>query len=242
MSLSPNVNVRLMNAKVACRIRPLNQSDLNLGVHCCLDYTTNCIEVFTPSGQYPFHCDHTFDELSSQLEVFDHCARPLVLDALTGINSTIIAYGQTGSGKTYTIEGDSDDSSEIGIIPRTIAVLLEAANERILSTKYSFAISFFEIYLEKLRDLLTSGAPLIAGQEKNVKIIGVNVCVKTISSYDQFLNYWRSGRSQSNDAIPKMLSYYEPTPLLSVVLSAIQTISRLKCSYVIYYKDESCFE
>jgi kinesin family member 5 len=200
MSLAPGVNVRLMNAKVVCRIRPLSISDFDSGVHCCLDYTTKCIEVFTPSGQYPFYCDHTFDELSSQREVFDHCARPLALDALSGINSTIIAYGQTGSGKTYTIEGDNDDPLKIGIIPRTIAVLFDAAEERSMSTKYSIAISYIEIYMEKLKDLLTPEIVPIAGQERSVKIIGEKVCVKTISSYDQFVIYWTSGTKQSHHA------------------------------------------
>ncbi len=27
----------------------------------------------------------------------------IVIDALNGINSTVLAYGQTGSGKTYTM-------------------------------------------------------------------------------------------------------------------------------------------
>jgi kinesin family member 5 len=193
MSLATGVNVRLMNAKVACRIRPLSKNDFDSGGHCCLDYTTKCIEVYTPSGQYPFYCDHTFDELSSQREIFDHCARLLALDALSGINSTIIAYGQTGCGKTYTMEGDIDDPLKTGIIPRTIAVLLEAADESNLSMRYSFAISYIEIYMEKLKDLLTPEIAPIAGQERYVKIIGEKVCLKTISSYDQFVMHWTSG-------------------------------------------------
>lgn len=200
MSVATGVNVRLMNAKVVCRIRPLSKNDLDSGGHCCLDYTTKCIEVFTPSGQYPFYCDHTFDELSSQLEIFNHCAQPLALDALSGVNSTVIAYGQTGSGKTYTIEGYSDDPLKLGIIPRTISFLLDAAEERSLTTKYTFAISYVQIYNEKLKDLLTPEIAPIAGQERNVKIIGEKVCVKTISSYNQFMMYWTSGTLKSHHA------------------------------------------
>lgn len=193
MLAAPGVNIRLMNAKVVCRIRPLSESDFDAGGRCCLDFTSKCIEVFTPSGQYPFYCDHTYDELSTQLEIFDQCVRPLALDALSGINSTIIAYGQTGSGKTYTIEGESDSSITIGIIPRTIAVLLDAAEENVLSARYSFSISYIEIYKEKLKDLLTPDLAPIAGKERSVKIIGEKVFMKTISSYDQFLMYWTSG-------------------------------------------------
>jgi len=39
---------------------------------------------------------------SSQDQVFDKIARPIVVDVLKGFNGTIFAYGQTGTGKTYT--------------------------------------------------------------------------------------------------------------------------------------------
>ena len=41
---------------------------------------------------------------SSQKEVFDTLARPLVNDLLKGKNGLLFAYGVTGSGKTYTMQ------------------------------------------------------------------------------------------------------------------------------------------
>ena len=195
MSLLADANVRLMNTKVVCRIRPLTQSERKVGGHGCVDYTTSNIEVFTSSGQYPFDCDHIFDESASQMDIFDYCARPLVEDALAGINSTILAYGQTSSGKTYTIEGDKSDPSKIGIVPRTVTALLEAAAERNLTTEFTFRISYIEIYMEKVKDLLIEEVLPIADLQRTVKIVGINISEKTISSFDQFMKYWKAGRT-----------------------------------------------
>eukprot|EP00882_Tetradesmus_deserticola_P026678 GHRQ01029455.1.p2 GENE.GHRQ01029455.1~~GHRQ01029455.1.p2 ORF type:complete len:138 (+),score=39.98 GHRQ01029455.1:153-566(+) len=64
-----------------------------------------------------FTFDHVYDQDSSQQEVYNQSARPLVLSTLQGYNAAIIAYGQTGTGKTYTMEGELEGQLR-GIIPR----------------------------------------------------------------------------------------------------------------------------
>lgn len=54
-------------------------------------------------GEKQFQFDRVFAQDSSQLEIFDVCARNLVLGCFVGYNATILAYGQTGSGKTHTM-------------------------------------------------------------------------------------------------------------------------------------------
>jgi hypothetical protein len=104
MATSSNAtDFRVVNARVVCRIRPQNNDEKKNGGHGCLDYTKSNIEVYTNLGQYPFDCDRIFSENDTQEDIFNYCARPLVEDALAGVNSTILAFGQTGSGKTYTI-------------------------------------------------------------------------------------------------------------------------------------------
>ena len=63
-----------------------------------------------------------------------------------------LAYGQTGSGKTHTMFGTGSD---VGIIPRSIAQILEAVEEaKENSWEYSLEASFLEIYQEQVFDLL----------------------------------------------------------------------------------------
>lgn len=54
-----------------------------------------------------FKFQHVLTRDSSQKEVFDHVAKPLIVDLLAGKNGLLFVYGITGSGKTYTM-GVSD--------------------------------------------------------------------------------------------------------------------------------------
>lgn len=52
--------------------------------------------------QYKFR--HVFKPDSTQKDVFDYVAKPLVSDVLRGKNGLLFAYGVTGSGKTHTMQ------------------------------------------------------------------------------------------------------------------------------------------
>ena len=77
--------------------------------------------VRTSDLQFTF--DTAFGGSSSQDDIFNVVARPIITDVLKGINGTIFAYGQTGSGKTFTITGGVDKYSDRGLIPRTLSAL-----------------------------------------------------------------------------------------------------------------------
>lgn len=95
---------------------------------------------------------------------------------LQGFNSTIFVYGQTGSGKTYTMEGYEytlaeqmtgqgrlltmapiiSNEENVGIAVRTIREFYKQ-KEKLkdhLKDKFFFYVSFFQIYNEKVYDLL----------------------------------------------------------------------------------------
>lgn len=64
-------------------------------------------------------------------------------------------YGQTGSGKTHTLLGDeSGVSSKKGVIANYITSLFHLLEGQ--SKKYEILVSFFEIYVECIKDLLKS--------------------------------------------------------------------------------------
>ena len=99
-----------------------------------------------------YEFDRVFDELSTQREVFSEM-EGLVTSVLDGYSACIFAYGQTGSGKTYTMEGDVDNESLRGVIPRTLEALCSEMQSR-SSMEYLIHISMIEIYNEKVYDLL----------------------------------------------------------------------------------------
>jgi hypothetical protein len=107
--------------------------------------------------QDPFHfksfrVDHTFGASSEQQEVYHTALRPLVRDVLAGYNGTCMVYGQTASGKTYTMFGSD---SSLGIAHFALSDLFDEAvrreEEGLLAKIF---VSFYQIYLENIYDLL----------------------------------------------------------------------------------------
>ena len=106
---------------------------------------------------------------SDQKKVYDMTGLPALAAAWDGINSCIFAYGQTGSGKTHTMMGDPEqiakeegcEESLLGVIPRLCKDLFDelenkekTAVQAGLRRKSDVRVRFYEIYNEKVKDLL----------------------------------------------------------------------------------------
>lgn len=76
------------------------------------------------------------------------------LDVLNGYNGTIFAYGQTSSGKTHTMEGVISDPTLHGIMPRIINDIFQHIYSMEENLEFHIKVSYFEIYMDKIRDLL----------------------------------------------------------------------------------------
>ena len=67
----------------------------------------------------------------------------------------MFAYGQTGAGKSYTMMGaDIDDEESKGIIPRIVAQIFASILSSPGNIEYTVRVSYMEIYMERIRDLL----------------------------------------------------------------------------------------
>ncbi|KXN86942.1 Kinesin-like protein KIF21B [Leucoagaricus sp. SymC.cos] len=112
----------------------------------------------------------TFDQVhgppTTQYELFESTAKPMITRFVDGFNCTILAYGQTSSGKTFTMTGvdleadPSDPNNGMGIIPRAVSTIFSCAKQlkEERGGAWSFGIkgSFVEIYNEDLLDLLST--------------------------------------------------------------------------------------
>ncbi|KAK6132997.1 hypothetical protein DH2020_033288 [Rehmannia glutinosa] len=146
--------------KVVVRIRPAK--GLGIGGTSVSKVSKNSLSV--AERNYTF--DSVFDSDSTQGDVYQLVGAPLVKDALSGYNTSILAYGQTGSGKTYTmwgppsamVEGPSVSGLQ-GIVPRIFQNLFseiqkEQGNSDGKMINYQCRCSFLEVYDEKIGDLL----------------------------------------------------------------------------------------
>ncbi|KAL2472909.1 Kinesin motor family protein [Forsythia ovata] len=146
--------------KVVVRLRPTNCR--GGGFQTVTKVSNDSVSV----GERKFTLDAVFDSNSTQEEVYQLVGAPLVKDALSGYNTSLLAYGQTGSGKTYTmwgppsamVEGPSASGLQ-GIVPRIFQSLFyeiqkEQENSDGKQINYQCRCSFLEIYNEKIGDLL----------------------------------------------------------------------------------------
>ena len=150
--------------KVAARVRPLVKREKDEGARICMTArpTDNAIDI---NNSITFTYDMVFGVDSTQEEVYEAAAAPLLDKLFHGYNATIFAYGQTGSGKTHSM-GTEDfhtdtlvSVSEQGIIPRVAAAIFARARQ-LPSASVAVSVSMLEIYEEKVHDLLGAGANL----------------------------------------------------------------------------------
>jgi len=142
--------------KVVARFRPQNKVEIASGGEPIVEFNSDdtcTIQSKEASGAFTF--DRVFDMSSRQADVFEYSIRPTVDDILNGYNGTVFAYGQTGAGKSYTMMGsDIDDDVGKGVIPRIIQQIFASILASPSNIEYTVRVSYMEIYMERIRDLL----------------------------------------------------------------------------------------
>ncbi|KZT67729.1 kinesin-domain-containing protein [Daedalea quercina L-15889] len=175
------------NIKVVCRFRPPNALELREGGDIVVSFSDNLQTVQLRSAQLSsgperdgFSFDRVFPPGTQQHEVFDYGVKDIVKDVLDGYNGTVFAYGQTGSGKTFTMMGADIDSQELkGLIPRITEQIFQSIVESDSHLEYVVKVSYMEIYLERIRDLLAPQNDNLQVHEEKSK----GVYVKNLTDY-----------------------------------------------------------
>lgn len=146
-------------------------------------------------AQGSFTFDRVFDMTSRQNEVFDYSIRPTVDDILNGYNGTVFAYGQTGAGKSYTMMGtDIMDEKGKGIIPRIVEQIFTSILSSASDIEYTVRVSYMEIYMERIRDLLApQNDNLPVHEEKNRGVYVKGLLEVYVSSVDEVYEVMRRG-------------------------------------------------
>ncbi|NXE22362.1 KIF14 protein, partial [Ardeotis kori] len=157
---------------VAVRVRPFSNREKNENSVPVISMSGSETAVRNPATNqvYSFSYDFSFwsfdkrhPNFASQAMIYKTLAVPLLDRAFEGYNTCLFAYGQTGSGKSYTMMGFDEDR---GIIPRLCEDLFTriAQTDKQQVVSYHLEMSFFEVYNEKIHDLLVFKAE--SGQKK----------------------------------------------------------------------------
>ncbi|GAX82351.1 hypothetical protein CEUSTIGMA_g9780.t1 [Chlamydomonas eustigma] len=129
---------------------------------------------FKFDGVYDSSCISTSPAALSE-SLYKQTLEPVVESLFTGYNCTVFAYGQTGAGKSFTMGTSSTSNSKneqvlhsakgtmkgptdtcwIPMMPRVANQVAEGARKLVeAGVNVSLTCSFFEIYQDRVRDLL----------------------------------------------------------------------------------------
>uniref|UniRef100_A0A0K0ED16 Kinesin-like protein n=1 Tax=Strongyloides stercoralis TaxID=6248 RepID=A0A0K0ED16_STRER len=164
------------NVIVAVRVRPFNKRELKRNAECIIDMPNLNETIIRNSkdkkDEKKFQFDYSywsFDDFYvdkngvnignsskyiDQKRIFNDLGKIVLNNAWKGFNVSLFSYGQTGSGKSYSIVGFQSNK---GLVPKICEELFRTISEKKEKKyEYQICISMFEIYCEKIRDLLVT--------------------------------------------------------------------------------------
>ncbi|XP_062313229.1 kinesin heavy chain-like [Osmerus eperlanus] len=222
--------------KVMCRFRPLNESEQSRGDKYIPKFKGEDTVVITGK---PYVFDRVLQPNSAQEQVYDACAKQIVKDVLGGYNGTIFAYGQTSSGKTHTMEGKLHDPQLMGIIPRIARDIFDHIYSMDENLEFHIKVSYFEIYLDKIRDLLDVSKTNLSVHEDKNRVPYVKGCTERfVSSPEEVMDVIDDGKTNRHVAVTNMNEHSSRSHsifLISIKQENVET--ELKLSGKLYLVD-----
>ena len=166
------------NIYVHIRVRPFISKE---SPNQCITLSDNKIYL---GLSHEFTFDRVYPPEVDTSTVFENSIEGNLSKAIKGYTYTIIAYGQTSSGKTFTMGSAMEPP---GIIQHSISYVM---NNRI---DVIYKISFFEIYMEKINDLLSTKEKdyfntNLRIRQLNDRFYIENLSYVEVSSYQEAIN------------------------------------------------------
>lgn len=151
--------------------------------------------------------DKVFKPNATQEKVYSEAAKSIVADVLAGYNGTIFAYGQTSSGKTHTMEGVIGDPVKQGIIPRIVSDIFNHIYSMEVNLEFHIKVSYYEIYMDKIRDLLdVTKINLSVHEDKNRVPYVKGATERFVSSPEEVFEVIEEGKSNRHIAVTSKLA------------------------------------
>ncbi|RKP12964.1 kinesin heavy chain [Piptocephalis cylindrospora] len=185
------------NIKVVCRFRPQNKREIAEGGNPIVEVDDEGQSVRIDNGsdiKQDFVFDRIFPMGTPQAEIFEYGIRETVDDVFNGYNGTVFAYGQTGAGKTFSMMGDMESQELKGIIPRIVETAFKKALASPANMEYTMRVAYMEIYMEKIRDLLSpANNNLAVHEDKSRGVYVKNLTEIYVSSIEEVYKVLQRG-------------------------------------------------
>lgn len=145
---------------------------------------------------------------SSQEDIFDFCAKDIVMQVARGYNGTVMCYGQTGAGKTFSMNGSTPNFKYRGLIPRAVTQIFQEIGS-VSEHDVTVSVSYLEIYNEQLFDLLSDeprqvhGSGLSILNDSRGEVHVKNLTIQQVNNEEQALNFLFEGETRKTIAATK---------------------------------------
>ena len=140
--------------------------------------------------EHKFTFDRTYDENSSNQLIYNEMLKPMIEAAFNKTKISCFAYGQTGSGKTYTMLGNNHIKNDKGPQVPGLYLLscIDLFNFLRQRPNLELWVSFYEIYCNKLFDLLNNKNILQAREDGKGNICIVGLLEKQTKNIEELLD------------------------------------------------------
>ena len=152
----------------------------------------NKVDLTKYIEEHKFTFDRTYGDNSSNQLIYNEMLKPMIEAAFNQTKITCFAYGQTGSGKTYTMLGNNHIKNDNG--PQTPGLYLLSCIDMFNFLKkkeyqnLELWVSFYEIYCNKLFDLLNNKNVLQAREDGKGNICIVGLVEKHTKNIEELLD------------------------------------------------------
>ena len=210
-TISEILSIEIPKTKVIVRKRPLNQKEISLKEVDNISIVGKNKVVITELkknldlskyiDKKEFIFDRAFDEKSTNDLIYKEEIRPMIYNAFyLKAKITCFAYGQTGSGKTYTLFGSSfslnSKNNNFGLYALAGYDIFNIKNSEKSFKNFSIYVSFYEIYCDKLYDLLNNKARLETREDYKHDINIVGLSENKINSLEELIKIVNYGSKQ----------------------------------------------
>ena len=210
--VSQILSTEIPKTKVIVRKRPLNQKEIsckevdNISMSDKTKVVVSELKKNLDLTKYidkkEFLFDRVYDEKSSNDTIYKEEIRPMIYNAFyQKAKITCFAYGQTGSGKTYTLIGNTlTNFSSKNTVPGLYALagydifLIKDSDKTFKNCE--IYVSFYEIYCNKLHDLLNNRNLLETREDYKHDINIVGLSENKVNSLEDLMKVINFGAKQ----------------------------------------------
>ena len=197
-----NSKTKISKIRVIVRKRPANhreyaQNDIDIITTekkntIIVKELKNKVDLTKYIEEHKYTFDRTYDENSSNQLIYNEMLKPMIEAAFNKTKITCFAYGQTGSGKTYTMLGNNHIKNDNGPQVPGLYLLscIDVFNflQKKENSNLELWVSFYEIYCNKLFDLLNNKNILQARDDGKGNICIVGLIEKHTKNIEELLD------------------------------------------------------